>query len=261
MRYDSFYVSTNGYVTLANRRYKYDLQGNRRVPEGAANCYDIMSADWFTRARQADDGRTDPTADNYGFMWAEALNRQVPEGLSLKQVAASNVDVPLIAPFWGQGHLSQWNPESEQAEDWGKVFFYRNNAGNKLIIYYVQYVLKDRLRYLRRFPSSVTIAPNNRPHKNSYIGSNAQITLDRVDSSITVTYTDFTGGHAASGSNPSYDMYRWNTISGLYCMSRHQRYNSKTQRGTYPWDSRYPMYTTYFENMNLMSSYIFHSIC
>jgi hypothetical protein len=47
IRYDSFYVSTNGLITLTNRRYFYDQNGNRVIPAGATSCYDPMSMDWF----------------------------------------------------------------------------------------------------------------------------------------------------------------------------------------------------------------------
>jgi hypothetical protein len=47
LRYDSFYVSTNGVIALTNRRYYYDKDGNRVVPEGSDNAYDPMSMTWF----------------------------------------------------------------------------------------------------------------------------------------------------------------------------------------------------------------------
>lgn len=47
IRYDSFYVSSNGLIALTNRRYFYDEDGNRVIPAGSDNCYDPMSMDWF----------------------------------------------------------------------------------------------------------------------------------------------------------------------------------------------------------------------
>lgn len=55
IRYDSFYVTTNGLVALSNRRYFYDQDGNRVIPAGSKNCYDPMSADWFAGGVRAHD--------------------------------------------------------------------------------------------------------------------------------------------------------------------------------------------------------------
>ena len=56
LRFDSFYVSTNGIIALTNRRYFYDANGNRTVPPGAQTCYDPMSMDWFARNRNTPNG-------------------------------------------------------------------------------------------------------------------------------------------------------------------------------------------------------------
>jgi len=57
MRYDSFYVSTNGLVALTNRRYFYnDQSGARMIPSGATSCYDPNSMDWFFRGGRVGDG-------------------------------------------------------------------------------------------------------------------------------------------------------------------------------------------------------------
>ncbi len=47
VRYDSFYVSTNGVIALTNRRYIYDSNGDKVIPAGSDHCYDIQSMDWF----------------------------------------------------------------------------------------------------------------------------------------------------------------------------------------------------------------------
>jgi hypothetical protein len=47
VRYDSFYVSTNGVIALTNRRYLYDSNGEKVIPAGSDHCYDIQSMDWF----------------------------------------------------------------------------------------------------------------------------------------------------------------------------------------------------------------------
>ncbi len=47
LRYDSFYVSTNGVIALTNRRYVYGETGSRAIPSGSDHCYDPNSMDWF----------------------------------------------------------------------------------------------------------------------------------------------------------------------------------------------------------------------
>jgi hypothetical protein len=50
IRYDSFYVSTNGVVALTNRRYTYKPGTDTiYIREGERHCYDPMSMDWYTR--------------------------------------------------------------------------------------------------------------------------------------------------------------------------------------------------------------------
>lgn len=55
IRYDSFYVSTNGIIALTNRRYFYDADGKRVIPAGATSAYDPMSMDWFAGGFRAHD--------------------------------------------------------------------------------------------------------------------------------------------------------------------------------------------------------------
>ncbi len=98
LRYDSFYVSTNGAIGLTNRRYIYGADGSKAIPTGSDNCYDINSMDWFvggnfpsppnfaTRLRvnvdrvlygdlngdgkSDNNGLTDLIPDNFGFISA-----------------------------------------------------------------------------------------------------------------------------------------------------------------------------------------------
>lgn len=87
IRYDSFYVSTNGVIALTNRRYIYNNDGEKEIPAGADHCYDINSMDWFvggstanypngTRARtessagDPSDGLGDIIADNFGYRYS-----------------------------------------------------------------------------------------------------------------------------------------------------------------------------------------------
>jgi hypothetical protein len=56
LRYDSFYVSTNGVIALTNRRYVYSGSsvGTKAIPTGSDHCYDPHSMDWFVGGDVAD---------------------------------------------------------------------------------------------------------------------------------------------------------------------------------------------------------------
>ena len=62
LRYDSFYLSTNGVVALTNRRYVYGSSGTKAIPPGGNHCYDIFSMDWFVEGPRT---RINPSGDRY----------------------------------------------------------------------------------------------------------------------------------------------------------------------------------------------------
>jgi len=75
VRYDSFYVSTNGLIALSNRRYFWETDNNGfptkrsvlEVSPGVFSMYDPMSDDNRTRSGVPSDTNTDVTLDNWGF--------------------------------------------------------------------------------------------------------------------------------------------------------------------------------------------------
>ncbi|MCX7879034.1 MAG: hypothetical protein N2517_00005, partial [Ignavibacteria bacterium] len=257
IRYDSFYVTTNGLIALSNRRYFYDAAGNRTIPTGATSCYDPMSMDWFTRGRTGD-GLTDATADNWGYQFVALGNdRTSPQagirsrGGALGGSAApgfiSSYRAALIAPFWGQLHLSQFNKTVAMPEDYGKVYFKRTVTADRLIIYFVN---AAPLGSMSTPLGTFTAPTDGRFGESNYISANAQVILDKRDSSITIIYERFDGVAVVSGrAVPSHVVFRYNTTVGVTGFARHVNFG---QPGgpTYPWAGEYQQYTHYFMRLS-----------
>lgn len=88
IKYDSFYVSTNGLIALTNRRYTYETDetspnyGKRQIlPGSQTGAYNVHSMDWFvgndngssgsaSRTRKTADGLTDVTPDDFGYLYS-----------------------------------------------------------------------------------------------------------------------------------------------------------------------------------------------
>ncbi len=248
LRYDSFYVTTNGLIALTNRRYFYNSNGDRSIPTGGATCYDPMSMDWFVRARVGD-GLTDANDDNFGYTVSVLGNAagsylggiRTPNG-PLNGLNPSH-RAAVIAPFWGDNHLSQYSTEINQPDDWGKCFFKRSNAADKLIIYYVNIAPVG----LKATPSGMyTAQANLRRGESNYISANAQVILDRTDSSVTIVYERFDGVAIVNNrAQTAMTIFRYNTTCGVRGFARHVNYG---QPGgpNYPWDTEYEQFTHYF---------------
>ena len=288
VRYDSFYVSSNGAIALANRRYYYNTLGARTPPQGAQHCYDNQSMDWFVGPGgstppgypdrvtsrslticDGEDGTADPNEDDFGFnlavyKWGASQTGStagtiLQAGGTLHQL---NTKLPVIAPFFGDLHLSQYNPGSMKAEDWGKVYYKKTISGDSLIVYFVNIVLKGTIATPI---GNFIVAMDHRPldGADQYIGSNAQICLSRKDSSITITYEKFEG-LLSSGWYYSFRpdfLFRWNTTCGVRGFARHSNFNSKdptapvpalcTGNPYYPWTNEYEQTTYYFHRYQI----------
>ena len=287
VRYDSFYVSSNGIVALTNRRYFYNSFGVRTPPSGGQHCYDNMSMDWFVGPGGAtpagypdrvtsrsiticdgEDGTLDMNDDDFGYNiavyeWGNSHSGPSPvaNGTILQRGGSLhllNTKLPVIAPFFGDLHLSQYNSESKKTEDWGKVYYKKSISGDSLTIYFVNAVLKGAVVT----PSGTYyVSPNHRPTDgaDAYLGANAQICLTRKDSTITITYEKFQG-ILSSGFYIEWRsdfLFRWNTTCGVRGFARHSNFNSKdptapvpalcTGNPYYPWTNEYEQTTYYFD--------------
>ena len=204
LRYDSFYVSTNGVIALTNRRYFYNGEGARTTPPGATSAYDPMSMDWFAvnRARLADDlSMTDPMADNFGY------EVSVLGGLKNTATAGIRANGPadgmdgfeqlnkaaLIAPFWGKMQFVQWDKFDLTTMDFSQVWYKKSLLADKLIIY-IQNIQPEA--GVQQLMGSQYTAPINAKmgFEFNYVDASAQVVLNRLDSSVTIQYERFRGG-------------------------------------------------------------------
>jgi hypothetical protein len=216
IRYDSFYVSTNGVIALTNRRYFYDNQGLRTIPKGGVDAYDPQSMDWYVagRARQVGAASlTDPVEDNFGYQYAvmgglpatdlKGIRANDPSGSRKfldNDPGMSNFELEnkgaFIAPFWGSLRLSQWNKYTDRPEDYSQAWYKLDYGQNKLTIY-----LKNYQAYGPQYGppegsnDRIWNAPaDQRPSRGDTLAqASAQIVLDRTDSSITINYEKFEG--------------------------------------------------------------------
>lgn len=253
IEYDSFYVSTNGAIFLSNSRYFYDVNGNRQVRSnnyGPDNCYNTMSLDWFDRGGRSGDGTSDATADDWG--WRQAVLYGCNATYAANNRPDNNgqgMNIPIIAPFWGDGWLSQWDADEEKPQDRGRVYYYKDPQGYKLIVYFVDWQLQGPVATPY---GTVTISnPDGlQPWDNYFITASAQIVLDRRDSSITITYERFRGrfdiGIALFEAK---EVIRFGTSCAVSGPARHLNYDSKiaaqnpNYTGTLPWAAEYDQST------------------
>ena len=182
-KYDSFYVSTNGLIALSNRRYVYDLQGNRVG-------YDQFSDD--PRPRSGNPA-TDPVPDDYGYRFVALDNSSSPVAGILNP---KNAPFPrnglrsVLAPMWDDLELSQVDPNTGLPDDYGRVYWRRTDNSNQLVIYYVRasFTGGDDGE-LKNVP---VVDTRHRVAKRQ-IRTNFQVVLNRRDSSVQYNYVRFDG--------------------------------------------------------------------
>ena len=254
LKFDSFYVSTNGIIALTNDRYFYDADKNRVIPPGATNCYNPMSMDWFYAGRNnhSSDGldANDPISDDFGYFYSvcggnpmNATGGIRARGGNLNQGQFNSNKSALIAPFFGDMHLSQYDPATNSAEDWGKVFFKRSNNADRLIIYFINVA---PVRNLGTPYGTYTGNFNLRPGDQNYIAASAQVMLDKRDSSVTIVYERFDGVAVVSGRGvPATTIFRYNSAVGVHGFARHVNYDQPGGPQS-PWAGEYQQYTHYY---------------
>jgi hypothetical protein len=297
IRYDSFYVSTNGLIALTNRRYFYDENGNRVIPAGSDNCYDPMSMDWFAGGIRGRDtlwetdangneiidetGNRIPVKDEHGNqLYKNGLNDAVPDnfgyiasvlgidptnpgafdptcmtcGIRDPNIKGAinglnpNTKPAIIAVFWGDLILSQWNPDTEKVDEHGKVFYKRTFTNDSLIVSFYNAQPYGDLVYSQSGQDTY-VAPDKRPNSpgGNYVTGDAQVVLSRLDSSVTIHYRRFTDRLDISGEAIGERIFRYNTISGVYGFARHTNFGNGGVKDGGPWAGEYEQYTTYWQ--------------
>lgn len=279
VRYDSFYVTTNGLIALTNRRYFYDEFGNRYIPSGEESAYDPNSMDRFVgfingeNRNRVGNGLNDNTPDNFGFKYSVlGGNENDPDGgirgnranagllvnpTGLNQVTSRAYKPALIGFMYGDNELSQYSTTTNKVDNHGRVSYRRTINNDKLIIYF------ENLAPVRQkvYPPFIITFPNDmRPGDNGYTAVSGQTILNRNDSSITIVYERFMGGVPAGGGLiQAKDIFRANSTVGVYGFGRHANYNvtggPDENDDEFPWVAEYEQYTHYFSYVRAPASY------
>ena len=227
VRYDSFYVSTNGLIALSNRRYFYEYdefgfptqRALVEVEPGRFSYYDPASDD----VRDRDDdgnpnntGENDNTADNWGYQYIACGNNpgNATAGIRTRGNAMLNENAlratgawptgtidgndrlrpALIAPAWDDLQVSVYNDDLSETDDFSRVYYKRSPANDKLIIYYVNLTpIRTKTAIVGGVQHTVNFGANNRPGQGEHYRFSLQVSLNRFDSSVVVQYERFFG--------------------------------------------------------------------
>lgn len=248
VRYDSFYVSTNGLIALSQRRYFYEYDENGfptirttlETSPGVFSAYDPASDD--TRSRSGN-GLTDTQADDWGFQAVASGNNpgnatagiRARTNTMLNETALSASGYwgtingqftrpALIVPAWDDLQVSVYNDDLSIVDDFGRVYYKRSPSNDKLIIYYVNLTpIRTKTASAGGITQSATFQPNNRPGTtDEHYRYSLQVSLNRSDSSVIIQYERFFGIAPRSSFQPfaATVWFRCNSTVGVTGPSR-----------------------------------------
>ncbi|HRP01333.1 MAG TPA: FlgD immunoglobulin-like domain containing protein [Candidatus Kapabacteria bacterium] len=285
IRYDSFYVSTNGLVTLTNRRYFYDANGNRVIPAGATSCYDPMSMDWFAGGVRGHDtmytvdqfgnrvavrdangnivynnGLNDVAPDNFGYQFAvlgqdptnpTSYNPSIKDGGTRSKAGDfnslnDNCKAAVIGVFWGDLVLSQYEPVTKQRDEHGTAWYKRTYTSDSLIVAYFNAQPKGALN--GPFGGGTIDADIRPTTTNDYVSGNAHVVLSAKDSSITIHFSRLSDGwNFTYRKTMAREVFRYNTACGVRGFARHTNFGKGGLVGDNPWAGEYEQTSIYFQ--------------
>lgn len=286
IRYDSFYVSTNGVIALTNRRYFYNTENEIAIPPGSTSAYDPMSMDWFVAARgraNAPTGTEDERLpDNFGYEYSvlgnnrankyggirnplntvgEALPGSLPKITNPLQNGLAGFEVEnkaaLIAPFWGPLAMNVYDIHTGINTEYSEVYYKRSQSADKLIIYYKNIGVQPGI-YASRFGNgdySMVYPFNPKYGVDKYaVYASAQVILDRNDSSITFQYGRFNGNAELIGAKiiivGAERIFQRLTATGVRGFARHVDYKGANSTAeSHP--AEYEQYTHYNNQTDL----------
>lgn len=274
VRYDSFYVSTNGLIALSNRRYHYvtDPFGwklRRDVQQGTRSTlsvYDDESDD--PRSRTASQGDTaDPVADDWGYRYVacggDPLHTRggirAPRNTMLSDSALRGLwsfdgqSLPsrpaVIAACWDDWQVSVYDSARQRRDDFGRIYFKRSPAGDNLVIAFFNLTpVGPKVARLGPVMASRTFRRDNRPGQDGHYSVNVQVHLNRRDSSITIHFGEINGSVRSDGrAIVAAEWVRSNATIGVYGQARRMQRREDTTSLTYASPS-YEQSTEYLYN-------------
>ena len=253
VRYDSFYVSTNGLIALSNRRYFYEYDDNGfptdrtslEVAPGVFSAYDPMSDDLRPRSGN---GLADGTNDDWGYQYIACGNDpgNATRGIRTRTntmldenslrtgtwptgtVGGDRVRPALIAPAWDDLQLSVFDSEESVTDDFGRAYYKRSPANDKLIVYYVNLTpIRAKTAIVGGVIHNVTFGKDNRPGRGEHYRFSLQVTLNRNDSSVVMQYERFFGNAPRDARQPhaATVWMRCNSTVGVTGPSRRLNWN------------------------------------
>ncbi len=238
VRYDSFYVSSNGLIALSNRRYYYDANGERTIPEGKSTAWDSESDDTRIRtdARNTQ-GVNDAVADDWGYNHVACggdpddplagIRAARNTALDADGFAQSGMidETPLIAAFWDDWQLPQFNINTNKAEDYGQVWYRRSEDNKELTIYFVNLVPIGTKQHPDAGLPDIVFANDARTGaQRAAFAVNAHVTLNSKDSSVVVLTHKYSTPILMINNRPvsSSAIVRRNTTMGLRGQARYK---------------------------------------
>ncbi|GAB5465619.1 MAG: hypothetical protein Kapaf2KO_10550 [Candidatus Kapaibacteriales bacterium] len=268
IHYDSFYVSTNGILTLTNSRYTYDENGNRTILPGRTTAYNENSMDWFVAGQfgrnrlSGTASLNDPAADNFGYEESVLGGsrtsvrggiRDFPRnGDNINSVIAERYRTPIIAPFWADMQVSQWDGNNDELSPRGRVLFKTDETRSYLTVFFDNFTFNTKFGGLWTPFGNVFIANDQRiGNAGPTPTADAQIFLDTRDETITIVYNNLVGVMLAGGRAQSMpDLLRWNSIAGVRGFARHVDYGRpggpQNPASPQPAVAEYAQYTEYW---------------
>ncbi len=272
VRYDSFYVTTNGLIALTNRRYFYDEFGNKYIPSGEQTAYDPNSMDYFVgfigseNRNRTGTGVTDNVSDDFGYNWSilggnkadpnggirgdVANNGNLSNPHGMNNITSSTYKPALIGFMYGDYELSQYSRTQNKVDNHGRVHYFRTIANDKIVIYYENLAVPASTKITLGWQINYG-ASDSRPSDDGYTAVSGQTILNRNDSSITIIYERFMGGVRVGNTViQAKDIFRGNSAVGVYGFGRHANYNvtggPNASSSDFPWVREYEQYTHYF---------------
>lgn len=254
IRYDSFYVSTNGIVSLSNRRYTYE-NGVRAVDDKTNDAYDRESMDWYETFRPRSNegnggGVTDGYADDYGYTYAACGGNPLNATGGIRgkggagRLATLAYKTPVIAPMWGDMELSQFSSALEAVDPHGLVRYMRDDNGEKVYIYFINLQpVNGKATRCGNFTAQYGLRQN---YDARYLSANVQVILDNGDNSVTIVYRALTGNVELNCTAFMPEITRYNNVCGVRGFARHQNFRrTDSESTTRP---EYPQYTIMYDN-------------
>lgn len=246
VRYDSFYVSSNGLIALSNRRYYYDANGERTIPEGKSTAWDSESDD--TRVRndaQNTRGVNDAVADDWGYYHVACGGDPDDPLAGIRAARNTSLDAdgfaqsgmieetPLIAAFWDDWQLPQFNINTNEAEDFGQVWYWRSADNKELTIYFVNLVPIGAKQHPDAGLPDIVFANDARTGEQRVAFTvNAHVTLNSKDSSIVVLTHKYSSPILIVNNRPvsSSAIVRQNATVGLRGQARYKDNKGEVNR-------------------------------